>query len=63
MYSEGGQGFIVRCSTTSDGRSRARSRFTEGSIVTALKNAADHVVTEWGVAELPGWSIAERAIR
>ena len=61
MYSEGGQGFIVLRSTTSDGRSRIKSRLSEGSIVTTLKNTADHVVTEWGVAELRGRSIAERA--
>ena len=61
MYSEGGQGFIVLRSTTSDGRSRIKSRLSEGSMVTTLKNTADHVVTEWGVAELRGRSIAERA--
>jgi acyl-CoA hydrolase len=61
MYSEGGQGFIVLRSTTSNGLSRIRSRLSEGSMVTTLKNTADHVVTEWGVAELRGRSIAERA--
>ena len=29
--------------------------------MTTLKNTVDHVVTEWGVAELRGRSIAQRA--
>ena len=64
MYSEGGQGFIVLHSTTSDGRiSRIRSTLTPGSAVTTNKNTVDQVVTEWGVAELRGRSIRERAQR
>jgi acyl-CoA hydrolase len=61
MYSEGGQAFIVLHSTTRSGLSRIRSRLTEGSVVTTLKNTVDHVVTEHGVAKLRGRSIAERA--
>ena len=61
MYSEGGQAFIVLHSTTSSGRSRIRTRLTEGSVVTTLKNTVDHVVTEWGIAELRGRSVRERA--
>jgi acyl-CoA hydrolase len=61
MYSPGGKAFIVLHSTTSAGRSRIRTRLTEGSVVTTLKNTVDHVVTEWGIARLRGRSIAERA--
>jgi acyl-CoA hydrolase len=62
MYAEGGQAFIVLHSTTTDGSvSRIRVRLTEGSVVTTLKNTVDHVVTEYGVAELRGRSLAERA--
>jgi acyl-CoA hydrolase len=61
MYSEGGQAFIVLPSTTRNGRSRIRARLTEGSVVTTLKNTVDHVVTEYGVAELRGRSLAARA--
>jgi acyl-CoA hydrolase len=32
-------------------------------VVTTLKNTIDHVVTEWGIAELRGKPIAERARR
>ena len=61
MYSEGGKAFIVLHSTTRKGRSRIRMRLTEGSVVTTLKNTVDHVVTEFGVAEMRGRSISERA--
>jgi acyl-CoA hydrolase len=61
MYSRGGKGFIVLRSTTGKGLSRIRVRLTEGSVVTTIKNTVDHVVTEWGVAELRGKSLADRA--
>ena len=61
MYSRGGKAFIVLHSTTGKGRSRIRTRLTEGSVVTTLKNTVDHVVTEWGIAALRGRSLAERA--
>ena len=61
MYADGGQAFIVLRSTTKDGASRIRTRLTDGSVVTTLKNTVDHVVTEFGVAELRGRSLADRA--
>ncbi|WP_413810647.1 acetyl-CoA hydrolase/transferase C-terminal domain-containing protein [Streptomyces sp. OE57] len=63
MYSPGGKAFIVLHSTTHDGRGRIRSQLTPGSVVTTLKNTIDHVVTEYGVAELRGASLDERARR
>jgi len=64
MYSAGGKAFIALRSTTKDGsRSRIRLHLTEGSVVTTLKNTVDHVVTEFGVAELRGRSLRERAER
>ncbi len=62
MYSDGGKGFIVLRSTTHDqAMSRIRVSLTPGSVVTTLKNTVDHVVTEWGVAELRGRSLRDRA--
>ena len=62
MYSEHGMGFVVLHSTTSDeSLSRIVSRLCPGAPVTTMKNTVDHVVTEQGVAELRGRSIAERA--
>ena len=52
---------MVLHSTTRKGRSRIRTRLTEGSVVTTLKNTVDNVVTEYGLAELRGRSIAARA--
>lgn len=62
MFSHEGQGFIVLRSTTRDGSiSRIVPRLTGGSVVTTIKNTVDKVVTEWGVAELRGRSLDQRA--
>lgn len=62
MYSEGGQAFVVCRSTADEGRvSKIVPSFAPGTIVTTLKNTVDKVVTEWGVAELRGSSLRERA--
>jgi acyl-CoA hydrolase len=39
------------------------AQLSPGDVVTTLKNTVDHVVTEWGVAELRGRSIRERATK
>ena len=41
--------------------SRIRATLTPGSMVTTLKNTVDHIVTEYGVAEMRGRSISQRA--
>ena len=62
MYSEGGQGFIVLNATTRDGRmSKIRPTLTPGSVVTTSKNTVDKIVTEFGVAELRGKTLRQRA--
>lgn len=62
MYSAGGQGFVVLHSTTGAGAiSKIVPQLAAGDVVTTLKNTVDKVVTEWGVAELRGRSIRERA--
>jgi acyl-CoA hydrolase len=62
MYSEQGRAFVVLPSTAQGGTvSRIRSTLTPGSMVTTLKNTVDHIVTEHGVADLRGRSIAQRA--
>lgn len=62
MYSAGGQGFVVLHSTTRDGAiSKIVAQLAPGDVVTTLKNTVDKVVTEWGVAELRGRSIRDRA--
>lgn len=62
QYSEGGQGFVVLHSTAAGGSiSRISPVLNPGSVVTTMKNTVDHVVTEYGVAELRGRTLAERA--
>jgi acyl-CoA hydrolase len=64
MYSKRGMAFVVLPSTakTPHGEvSRIKATLTEGSIVTTLKNTVDHVVTEYGVADMRGRSISQRA--
>jgi acyl-CoA hydrolase len=64
MYSERGLAFVVLRSTAQPAAgevSRIRATLTPGSMVTTLKNTVDHVVTEFGVAEMRGKSISERA--
>ena len=62
MYSPHGIAFVVLPSTAQNGEvSRIRATLTPGSMVTTLKNTVDHVVTEYGVADMRGRSISERA--
>jgi acyl-CoA hydrolase len=61
LYSDGGQGFLVTHATTSSGISRIKVELGHASPVTALKNTVDHVVTEYGIAELRGRTISQRA--
>ena len=62
MYSAGGQGFVVLHSTTKgDEISKIVPQLAAGDVVTTLKNTVDKVVTEWGVAELRGKTIRQRA--
>ena len=62
MYSPRGIAFVVLPATAQNGAiSRIRATLTPGSMVTTLKNTVDHVVTEYGVADMRGRSISERA--
>jgi acyl-CoA hydrolase len=62
MYSEGGIGFVVlHAATRDESVSRIVSQLCPGAPVTTMKNTVDHVVTQYGVAELRGRSIAQRA--
>jgi acyl-CoA hydrolase len=62
MWSPEGRAFIVLPSTAAGGTvSRIRATLTPGSMVTTLKNTVDHIVTEFGVADMRGRSIRQRA--
>ena len=62
QYSEGGDGFVVLHSTAKGGTiSRIMPTLNSGAVVTTQKNTVDNVVTEYGVAELRGRTLAQRA--
>jgi acyl-CoA hydrolase len=62
MYSENGQGFIVLQATTRDGsKSKIQPTLSPGSVVTTSKNTVDKIVTEFGVAQMRGKTLRERA--
>ena len=62
MFSPGGMGFVVLPSTAKQASvSRIVGALSPGSVVTTGRNVVDHVVTEHGVAELRGRSVAQRA--
>jgi acyl-CoA hydrolase len=58
---ENGKGFICLHSTAKGGTiSTIRPQLTAGSVVSTSKNDVDRIVTEYGVAQLRGKSIAQR---
>jgi acyl-CoA hydrolase len=60
--SRGGKSFIVLPSTAKDGAvSRIVPTLDAGTLVTTSKNDVNYVVTEYGVAQLRGKSMRERA--
>ncbi|MDZ5460385.1 acetyl-CoA hydrolase/transferase family protein [Azohydromonas lata] len=60
--SEGGKSFIVLPSTAKDGAvSRIVPTLDAGTVVTTSKNDVNYVVSEYGVAQLRGKSMRERA--
>jgi acyl-CoA hydrolase len=64
VMAERGQAFIVLHSTAgNESASRIVSQLRLGAAVTTFKNIVDKVVTEYGVAELRGSTIAQRTTR
>lgn len=60
--SRGGRSIIAMCSTAKGGNiSRVVPLITEGSAVTTPRNDVNFVVTEYGVAQLKGRTLKERA--
>lgn len=61
-FSKYGKGFITMSSTVKNGEmSRIKLALSPGSVVTTNKNDVDHIVTEYGVAEMFGRPLSERA--
>ena len=59
--SEGGKTFIAIPSMTEKGRSKINPLLAEGAGVVTTRHMVQNVVTEYGVAQLRGRSLAERA--
>ena len=59
--SEGGKTFIAMSSMTGRGVSKIRPVLAEGAGVVTTRHMVQNIVTEYGVAELRGKSVAERA--
>ena len=62
LYSPGGKSVIAMTSASPDGKhSRIVATLPPGSAVTTPRHCVEYVVTEYGVADLKGKSLAERA--
>jgi acyl-CoA hydrolase len=61
LKSPGGRGIIVMESKARDGTVSRIVPKLSGGIVTTARSDADTVVTEYGIAELRGRSVSERA--
>ena len=61
-WSKGGRSILAFHSTASGGRiSRIVSHLDEGAVVTTTRSDIHYVVTEYGIADLRGKSVPERA--
>ena len=62
LHSKGGRGIVAFSSTVKGGTvSKIKSVLTPGAAVSISRNLADTIITEYGVAELRGRTIRERA--
>lgn len=62
MRSKGGRGVVAFTSTAKKGTiSKIKATLTPGAPVTIHRNLVDTIVTEYGVAELKGRTVPERA--
>ena len=59
-HSRGGRSILIMHSTTSKGASKIKPILTPGAAVTIPRTYVDLVVTEYGVAELRGRTVADR---
>ena len=62
QHSKGGRGIIAMAATAKKGTlSKIKPQLTPGATVSISRNLADTIITEYGVAELKGRTITERA--
>lgn len=58
---KGGKGILAFASRTAKGRSKIQCTLTPGAVVTTPRNYVNYIVTEYGIAQLKGKTIPERA--
>ena len=59
--SKGGKAILAFSSRTAKGQSKIKCNLTPGAVVTTPRNYVDYIVTEYGIAQLKGKTISERA--
>lgn len=60
-FSEGGKSFIAMLATSSKGHNKIKPHLTSGAGVVTTRFAAEYVVTEYGIANLRGKNLIQRA--
>ena len=61
FYAEHGKGILCFPSRTKKGKSKLCATLTPGAVVTHQRNYIQYVVTEYGIADLRGTTVRERA--
>ena len=61
MMSKGGREIMAFTSKTKKGYSKIRPLLAQGAVVTVPRNYVDYIVTEYGIAQMRGRSVRERA--
>ena len=59
--SKGGKGILAFPTRSGKGQSKIKATLTPGAVVTTPRNYVDYIVTEYGIAQLKGKTISERA--
>lgn len=59
--SKGGRSILAFPARSGKGQSKIKSTLTPGAVVTVPRNYVDYIVTEYGIAQLKGKTISERA--
>lgn len=59
--SEGGKSFIAMLATSSKGHNKIKAHLTPGAGVVTTRFAAEYIVTEYGIANLRGKNLIQRA--
>lgn len=62
LASKGGRGIMAFTSRTAKGYSKIKATLAPGAAVTVGRNYVDYIVTEYGIAQMRGKTVKERAL-